>query len=69
MVTVSQSKEKDFINNFTKKHLEDILVEAISWIQNNLSPEEVFSEEQLADWAIDNDKAMQDLLRIRALDD
>ena len=31
-----------------------LLEESIEWIANNLKPSEVFSEEQLCEWAIDN---------------
>ena len=30
------------------------LDDAIDWIANNLSPEDVFSEEQLQEWALDH---------------
>jgi len=33
---------------------ETALEHCIDWIQENLEPDEVFSEEELAKWALDN---------------
>lgn len=36
-----------------------LLDESIQWIQNNLLPEDVFTDEQLFDWAINNNYIYQ----------
>jgi hypothetical protein len=33
----------------------DLLEQAISWIKSNLNPDDVFDEDQLKDWALDQD--------------
>jgi len=43
---------KNFISSVVS---DDLLSEAISWIASNLEPEDVFSEQQLSEWAIEND--------------
>jgi hypothetical protein len=50
MTSVIQDKE--FIDSLFSR---DLLEEAIMWMQKNLSPGDVFTEDQLHDWAIDND--------------
>ena len=47
MATTTE-QDKDFISELISSTL---LEEAISWIQDNMSPEEVFKESQLKDWA------------------
>lgn len=37
-----------------------LLDEAISWIESNLEPEEVFSKSQLEEWAENNDYVKAD---------
>lgn len=46
MTTVSQ--DKYFIDSVISKSLLD---DSIDWIRRNLSPEEVFTEYELRDWA------------------
>lgn len=49
-VTTSQ-QDKNFIYNVIP---DDLLEQSIDWIKENLSPEEVFDEKQLEDWAEQN---------------
>lgn len=48
MTTVRQ--DQDFIAEVINIP-DDLLEKSIDWIRDNLSPEEVFSEKQLNDWA------------------
>jgi len=47
----SYKQEQDFINNIISS---DLLENAIDWIKNNLSPDDVFSQKDLESWAEDN---------------
>lgn len=38
---------------------DDLLSEAISWIQSNLEPEDVFGEDVLEEWALSNGFAIE----------
>lgn len=49
MATIKQNR--DFIEVII---MTDLLDEAIDWIQSNLGPEDVFSELDLKNWAIEN---------------
>ena len=51
MMRTTHKQDKEFVSAIISAHL---LEEAIEWIANNLSPEDVFSVEQLSDWATDN---------------
>jgi hypothetical protein len=42
---------QSFVNDITQQ---DVLDTAVVWIGDNLVPEDVFSDEQLNDWAFDN---------------
>lgn len=42
------SKQYD---NFTSSVTGDLLDDTIAWIQDNLEPEEVFTDSKLTDWA------------------
>ena len=48
--TVKQ--DRDFIDNLISS---DMLELAIEWIRDNLEPEDVFTDEQLGQWAVDSD--------------
>lgn len=39
---------------------DDLLEKSIDWIRDNLSPEEVFSDKQLNDWAEQNGFVLED---------
>ena len=45
-------KGRDFVDSVIPGNL---LEEAISWIQANMSPEDVFTDAQLTDWAESNE--------------
>jgi hypothetical protein len=45
----SSRQDSDFINAVVS---ETLLEEAIDWIQSHMSPEDVFSDTDLDDWAI-----------------
>tara|TARA_R110000824_G_scaffold526_1_gene3308 strand:+ start:1088 stop:1261 length:174 start_codon:yes stop_codon:yes gene_type:complete len=47
----THTQDKEFINSVIGSSL---LEEAIQWIQSNMGPEDVFSEDDLADWAESN---------------
>lgn len=44
-------QDKDFVENVISKTL---LEDAIEWIKNNMTPEDVFNVSELADWAESN---------------
>jgi hypothetical protein len=44
----SAQQDRDFALSI----MPDVLEDAVDWISGNLSPEEVFSEKDLDDWAI-----------------
>lgn len=48
--------------NFAEEVLmaDTLLGEAVDWISNNLNPEEVFEQEALHSWALDNDYTLAD---------
>jgi hypothetical protein len=48
---ISSKQERDFIDSVMPQY---ILGEAIAWIQANLSPEDVFTVNELEEWAEDN---------------
>jgi len=50
MTTASQDRR--FLDEVVGSRL---LEEAIDWIKNNLEPDDVFSRDDLARWAINND--------------
>ena len=47
----TRKQDQDFIADMINRTLLD---EAVRWIANNLRPEEVFSDADLAEWANDN---------------
>lgn len=49
MATLNENK--DFVNNVLPSYLLD---DCIEWIRGNLKPDDVFSKEELIDWAKDN---------------
>ncbi|MFC1924280.1 hypothetical protein ACFLXA_02820 [Chloroflexota bacterium] len=49
MTTATQ--DKSFLDHIIKSN---ILEDAVDWIGINLSPEDVFSDKDLEDWALDN---------------
>jgi hypothetical protein len=51
MPTTAQ-QDREFLGTIINSTL---LEEAIEWIANNMNPEDVFSESQLDEWAVDND--------------
>jgi hypothetical protein len=51
-MSTSAQQDKDFLGAMICPTL---LEEAIEWIGNNMSPEDVFSECQLDEWAVDNE--------------
>lgn len=48
---VTRRDEENFKEAITK---DSLLSESIEWIKSNLSPEQVFDDEKLADWSTDN---------------
>ena len=48
---ISTNQRQEFIKDVI---LYDLLDDAVTWIGNNLAVEEVFSREDLEEWAIDN---------------
>ena len=45
---ISSKQERDFIDSIMPQYM---LGEAIDWIRGNLSPEEVFTVNELEEWA------------------
>lgn len=45
-------QDQDFLDSVIS---DTLLEDAIEWIQSNMHPEDVFSDDQLTDWALDND--------------
>lgn len=41
-------------NNYVLPDDSDLLDKAIEWIQKNISPEDVFDEKDLKNWALEN---------------
>ena len=48
---ISSKQERDFIESVMPQYM---LGEAIAWIQANLSPEDVFTVNELEEWACEN---------------
>lgn len=48
---MNTSKNREFVSNIISEFLLD---EAIEWIASTLTPEEVFDEFALSDWAYEN---------------
>ena len=48
----SQNMNNNFIDSVLSRDLLDV---AVVWIGDNLAPEDVFSRDQLDEWAYDND--------------
>lgn len=48
----SQNRNNDFVDAIVQRDLLDV---AVVWIGDNLNPEDVFSRDQLDEWAFDND--------------
>lgn len=53
MVTTVR-QDRAFLTDVINPSLTSVLEEAISWISDNMRPEEVFSDKQLISWAEDN---------------
>ena len=51
MRTTSSSEDQDFVNAMIS---ETLLEQAAEYIADNFDPEEVYPEQKLRDWAIDN---------------
>lgn len=51
-MATTTKQDRDFIDNVVPALL---LESAIEWIRLNMSPEDVFSESDLEEWALDND--------------
>lgn len=47
----STIQEREFVASIIS---DDLLQKSVIWIQNNLAPDEVFSEYKLKDWAENN---------------
>jgi hypothetical protein len=50
----SAKNDREFKEEIADQLPADLLDTAINWITRNLSPDEVFDEKQLDDWADDN---------------
>lgn len=48
---ISWGDNKNFVDSVLGSN---VLEDAVEWIKNNLSPEEVFSEDDLIQWALEN---------------
>lgn len=47
----TSKQDNDFLSHVISERL---LEDAIDWISSNMDPEEVFSRDELEQWAIDN---------------
>lgn len=50
-MAISSTQERDFVGSIMPQYM---LGEAIAWIEANLSPEDVFTVNELEEWACDN---------------
>ena len=50
-MSTTYTQDIQFIKSVVSK---DLLENSIEWIASNLNPEDVFSKDDLSDWAIEN---------------
>ena len=61
---ISDTRKKEFTRDIVIQHLDDLLPTAVDWIKGNLNPEDVFDDDDLLRWAVDNEKMVRAALGV-----